>query len=171
MELENKKVGMFVAPYYEDMEFWYPYYRMQEEGAEVTVIGPEKATFNGKHGVPAKPDKTIDEVKPDDFDALLIPGGYAPDHMRRNQAMIDFVRDMNEQGKVIGAICHAGWLLASAGIINGRRLTSFYAIKDDLVNAGADWHDAEVAVDGNLVTSRQPRDLPACCQKLIEKIG
>jgi protease I len=144
---------------------------MTEEGAEVTVIGSKAGSFSGKNGIPGKSDIAITEAKADDYDALIIPGGYSPDHMRRIPAMVEFVKKMNEGGKVIAAICHAGWMLASAGIVDGKKLTSFFSIKDDLVNAGAEWVDEEVVVDGNLVTSRNPGDLPAFCKTIISQLS
>ena len=168
MRLQDKKIALFVANLYEDLELWYPYLRMKEEGASVTIIGPQMDTFTGKHGIPAKTDKPITLVTAKEFDALIIPGGYSPDHMRRSPEMIEFVKQMNEQGKIIAAICHAGWMLASAGIINEKSVTSFYSIKDDMVNAGAQWVDEEVVKDGNIITSRNPGDLPAFCRTIIE---
>jgi len=112
-----------------------------------------------------------DQVKPADFDAVVIPGGFAPDYMRRQPAMIAFVREMHEKGKLVAFICHAGWVPISAGILKGRRATSFYAIRDDMVNAGAKWEDAEVVVDGNLISSRNPNDLPAFCRAIIGKLA
>ena len=165
--LKEKKIALFVADMYEDLEFWYPYYRMKEEGAEVTVIGPEAVDYRGKHGVPAKADHSILSVKPKGFDALIIPGGYAPDHMRRSPAMVNFVRQMHEQGKPVAAICHAGWMLASADIIRGRKVTSFHSIKDDMIHAGAEWVDQEVVEDARIITSRRPGDLPAFCRTII----
>jgi protease I len=171
MALKGKSIALFVANVYEDLEFWYPYYRLKEAGANVTIIGPKQDTFTGKHGIPAKADKAIDEVATDDFDALVIPGGYSPDQMRRSEKMVDFVRDMNKAGKPIAAICHAGWMLASAGIVEGKRVTSFFSIKDDLVNAGAKWVDEEVVKDQNIITSRNPNDLPAYCRTIIETLS
>jgi len=133
---------------------------MKEEGAEVVVIGPNKGTFTGKHGVPAKADKSVNA---EDFDALMIPGGYSPDYMRRKPDMVEFVKRMNEQGKPNAAICHAGWMLVSADILENKKVTSFYSIKDDIQNAGGNWIDKEVVVDGNIITSRMPNDLPAYC--------
>jgi len=120
-ELTGKKVAILAETLYEDQELWYPYYRMREAGAEVHVVGPHKGTFESKHGYPVNADCAAEEIKAADFDAVIIPGGYAPDHMRRNQAMVDLVRDAVQQGKVVAAICHAGWMLASAGVLKGRR--------------------------------------------------
>ena len=168
MVLQGRRIAIFIADYYEDLEFWYPYFRMKEEGAEIEIIGPKIDRFTGKHGMSARSEKSIDDVRPDQFHALIIPGGYSPDHMRRSPRMVEFVKSMNKQGKLIAAICHAGWMLASADIIRGRKITSFHSIKDDMVNAGAEWLDQEVVVDGNVVTSRNPHDLPAFCRKIIE---
>ena len=170
MTLTNKKIALFTAEIYNEHEFWYPYYRLKEEGAEVISIGPERKTYTGKYGIPVEPDMSIDEADVNDFDALIIPGGYAPDHMRRKPAMIEFVKTIARQRKPVAAICHAGWMLASADVIRGVRLTSFSAIKDDLVNAGAKWEDKQVVVDKNFVTSRNPDDLPAFCSALIEML-
>lgn len=168
MVLEGKRIAIFLEKFYEETEFWYPYYRMKEAGAVVDVIAPKVDTYKGKNGLPAKADKGIAEVSPDDYDALIIPGGYSPDHMRRSPEMVEFVKEMNEQGKMIAAICHAPWMLASAGIIKGRKVTSFFSIKDDLINAGAQWVDQEVVVDNNIITSRNPDDLPVFCKTLIQ---
>lgn len=167
MRLKGKKIAMFVEDIYEDLEFWYPYYRMKEEGAKVTIIGSKKDAYTGKNGITVKANALIEEVKRDDYAALIIPGGYAPDHMRRTPAMVAFVKQMHLEGKVIAAICHAGWLLTSAGIVEGRKMTSFFSIKDDMVNAGAEWVDEEVVRTDNLITSRQPGDLPAFCRTII----
>ncbi|NIR46910.1 type 1 glutamine amidotransferase [candidate division KSB1 bacterium] len=167
MRLKGKKIAIFIEDIYEDLEFWYPYYRMKEDGAEVTIVGSTKESYSGKNGVPAKADIKINDAKTGDFDALIIPGGYAPDRMRRASAMVEFVKAMHEEGKVIAAICHAGWMLISADVLNGKKVTSFFSIKDDMINAGANWVDEEVVRDGNLVTSRKPDDLPAFCQAII----
>ncbi len=171
MRLRDKKIAIFIEDIYEDLEFWYPYYRMREEGAAVTVIGSGKQNYSGKNGVPARQDIGIGDAAAEDFDALIIPGGYSPDRMRRTPAMVEFVRKMDEQGKIVAAICHAGWLLASASVVNGRRVTSFFSIKDDMINAGADWVDKEVVQAENIITSRQPDDLPAFCRAIIESVG
>lgn len=169
--LRDRTVALFVAEDYEDLEFWYPYYRMQEEGADVVVIGPSRDTFTGKHGVPVDVNLTVDDVSPDHVDGLILPGGYSPDRMRRSPDMVEFVKDIHRQRKPVAAICHAGWMLASAGVAEGTRLTSFYSIKDDLVNAGAKWVDEEVVEDGNVITSRTPADLPAFCRAIIRSVG
>lgn len=169
MRLQGKKVIILIEELFNVFEFWYPYYRLKEEGAEVTVVGSGSAdVYTGKPGTQAKADVRADEVSAQDFDGMIIPGGYAPDMMRRYPAMVKLVKDLFDAGKPIGAICHAGWMLASAGILSGRTATSFFAIKDDMVNAGAHWVDQEVVVDGNLVTSRTPDDLPAFMKALIQ---
>jgi len=146
------------------MELWVPYYRFKEEGADVKVVGAGGAqSYTSKHGYPVTVDVQADQVRAVEFDAIVVPGGYAPDLMRRHAPMVGLVREAAQQGKVVAAICHAGWMLVSAGILKGRKATSFFSIKDDLVAAGANWVDAEVVVDGNLITSRRPDDLPAFC--------
>lgn len=172
MLLLNRRVLILVETLYNDREFWYPYYRLQEEGAEVCVVGPEaKGEYRGKDGIVAKADKGMAEVRVEDYDAIIIPGGYAPDHMRRHPAMVGLVKDFDRAHKVVAAICHAGWMLASADILKGRRVTAFYAIKDDLVHAGATYVDEEVVCDGNLVTSRTPDDLPAFMREIIARLA
>jgi protease I len=168
MKLTGKRVAILAENIYQDLELWYPLLRFQEEGAQVVVVGSGSAkVYHGKFGYPVEADKTAQEVKAAEFDAVVIPGGYAPDHMRRYPAMVSLVREAFLQGKVVAAICHGGWMLASAQILTGKTVTSFFAIKDDLVHAGADFVDVEVAVDGNLITSRKPEDLPAFCRAII----
>ena len=170
-ELNNMKIAILAEDQYEDLELWYPLLRMQEAGAEVVVVGmPDLRTYESKHGYPVNVSAVASDVSPDDFDAVIIPGGYAPDKMRRHQAMLDLVRGIYDQGKTVAMICHAGWVGISAGIVDGKRLTSTSSIRDDLINAGAEWVDEEVVQDGNLITSRGPKDLPAFCRTIIESL-
>ena len=168
MELSGKKVLIPVEEMFNTFEFWYPYYRLKEAGCEVVVMGSGSAeTYTGKPGTQVKVDVSADRVSAADFDGVVIPGGYAPDIMRRHPKMVQLVRDFFESGKLVAAICHAGWMLASAEILRGHTVTSFFAIKDDLIHAGAKWVDEEVVVDGNLITSRKPDDLPAFMRAII----
>jgi protease I len=172
MELEGKRVAILAEQMYEDQELWYPLFRLREAGAEVFVVGSGTADeYKSKHGYPVKVDGEADTVNAAQFDAVIIPGGYSPDHMRRSPAMIRLVREAHDQGKVVAAICHAGWMLASAGIAQGKTLTCFKSIKDDLVNAGANYVDREVVRDGNLITSRFPNDLPAFMREIIKALA
>lgn len=171
MELRGKRVAILAEDNYEDPELWYPFYRMKEAGADVSVVGmPGVETYESKHGYPVSVDVSADKVSPEDFDAVIIPGGYAPDRMRRHAVMLDLVRGMFEQGRFVAFICHAGWVPVSAGIVEGRRVTSVSAIKDDLVNAGAEWEDEAVVRDGNLISSRTPVDLPVFCRTIIDAL-
>ena len=168
MELQGKKVAIPVESLFNTFEFWYPYYRLKEAGAEVIVVGSGSAkTYTGKPGTEVKVDVSIDHISAADFDGIVIPGGYAPDIMRRYPKMVQLVKALFDSGKVVAAICHAGWMLASAKILEGKTVTSFFAIKDDLVHAGAKWVDQEVVVDGNLITSGTPDDLPAFMRTVI----
>lgn len=171
MELDGKKVIILVEQMFNDQEFWYPYYRLKEAGAQVVVVGSGTAQeYIGKAGTRTGVDANADGISSADFDGIIIPGGYAPDHMRRHSEMVLLVKELCEAGKVVAAICHAGWMLASAAILNGRTVTSFYAIKDDLVHAGANWVDREVVEDENLITSRKPDDLPAFMKAVISRL-
>ncbi|MCA1742451.1 MAG: type 1 glutamine amidotransferase domain-containing protein [Desulfonatronovibrio sp.] len=170
MELKGKKAIVLVEQMYNDYELIYPLYRLKEAGAETHVVGPEAGkVYPGKEGTKTKSDLAAADVMPDDYSVLIIPGGYAPDHMRRNKDMVKLVKDMYEQGKVVAAICHAGWMLASAKILKGVKVTSFIAIKDDLEHAGANWVDEEVVISENLITSRTPDDLPAFMRAVISR--
>ncbi|MDY6991455.1 MAG: type 1 glutamine amidotransferase domain-containing protein [Pseudomonadota bacterium] len=171
MTLSGKKIALFVEKFFEDLELWYPYYRLQEAGAEVVIVGPKVETYHGKYGVPAQAQRAIHKVTVSEFDALIIPGGYSPDHMRRVPAMITFTTEMHRQGKIVATICHGGWMLASAGIVQGKQVTGFFSIKDDLINAGAQWLDQEVVYDNGIITSRTPADLPAFCREIIRALS
>ncbi|MBI4246175.1 MAG: type 1 glutamine amidotransferase [Candidatus Rokubacteria bacterium] len=172
MKLQGKRIAILAENLYQEMELWVPYYRLREEGAEVKVVGAGGAkSYASKHGYPVTVDVQAEQVKAVEFDAVVVPGGYAPDLMRRQPAMVQLVREAAQQGKVVAAICHAGWMLVSAGILKGRKATSFSSIKDDLIAAGADWQDAEVVVDGNLITSRKPDDLPAFCRAIVAALS
>jgi protease I len=172
MELKGKRVAVLAENNYHPLELWYPLLRMQEAGAEALVVGTGSADeYKSKLGYPVKVDVVADDLSADDVDAVIVPGGYAPDLMRRYPAMLKLVRDAFEQGKVVAAICHAGWVLVSADILKGKTATCFFAIKDDMVNAGATYVDQEVVRDGNLITSRTPSDLPAFCRTIIEALS
>lgn len=171
MSLKGKRIAVFLEKMYEDLEFWYPNIRMKEAEADVVVVAPKVDTYIGKHGLPAKADQAIIGVKAEEFNALIIPGGYSPDHMRRVPEMVKFVKQMHNSGKIIAAICHAPWMLASAGILKGKKITSFFSLKDDLINAGAEWYDQDVVVDGNIITSRNPHDLPVFCKAIINALN
>jgi len=172
MRLQGKRIAILAENMYQEMELWVPYYRLKEEGADVKVVGAGGATsYTSKHGYPVNVDVQADQVKAVEFDAVIVPGGYAPDMMRRHAAMVGLVREAAQQGKVVAAICHAGWMLVSAGILNGRNATSFFSIKDDLIAAGAKWVDEEVVIDGNLITSRKPDDLPAFTRAIVAALA
>lgn len=167
MELPGKRIAILIEDMYNEFEFWYPYYRMKETGAKVTVVGTGAKEYHSKVGLPAPGGTPAESVKASDFDAVIVPGGYAPDRMRRNAAMLKLVHDCFAQGKIVAAICHAGWMLISAQVLKGKKATCFSSIKDDVINAGATYLDQEVVRDGNLITSRTPDDLPAFCREII----
>jgi protease I len=167
MTLQGKTILFFAGPLYEDLELWYPKIRLEEEGARTVVAGTGEKTYQGKRGYPLTVDTQVDQIQASSFDGLVIPGGYAPDIMRRSQALLQLTRDIYQAGKPVAFICHAGWVPISAGIVRGKRGTSVGAIKDDLVNAGMLWEDSAVVVDGNLISSRTPADLPDFMRALI----
>ena len=169
--LKGKTAAILVEDLYQVLEVWYPLLRLREEGCRVMLIGTgSKESYASKEGYPAKADVSIGQADPRDFDAVIIPGGFAPDFLRRYEKVVRFVRQMNDDKKVVASICHGGWMLVSAGILKGRKATCFYAIKDDLIAAGADYVDEEVAVDGRLITSRKPEDLPAFVVEIIKQL-
>jgi protease I len=168
----NARAAVLLEQQYQEMEVWYPVYRLREEGCAVTLVGPEAGqNYPSKLGYPAKSDKAARDVNAADFDVLIIPGGYSPDHMRRCPPMIQLARDMMEKNKIVAAICHGPWLLCSTPALKGRKLTCFFSIKDDVVNAGATYSDDEVVCDGNLITSRKPDDLPAFMRAVLSELG
>jgi len=167
MSLLRKKVLIFAGPLYEDLELWYPKIRLEEEGATTVVAGIGEKTYQGKRGYPVTVDANVDQVEAPQFDGLVIPGGFAPDQLRRFDKVLQLTREIYQAGKPVAFICHAGWVPISAKILTGKRATSVRAIKDDMENAGVIWEDSPVVVDGNLISSRSPADLPQFCRALI----
>lgn len=163
-----KKIAVLIEDNYQVLEAWYPYLRLREEGIETVFVGTGKKQYVSKDGYPAEEDVPVKKAEASKFDGVIIPGGYAPDLLRRYKEIISFVREIYQQKKLVASICHAGWVLVSADVLKGRKATCFYAIKDDVVNAGAEFIDREVVVDGNLITSRNPYDLPAFCREIIK---
>ena len=172
MSLKGKRIAVLVDQLYQEMEVWYPYYRLKEAGAEVYLVGAEAGkTYASKVGYPAVAEKSYSELKPEEYDGVIAPGGFAPDYIRRHPAATAFVHEIDKAGKLVAAICHGPWVLCSSRMLQGRKATSFFAIKDDVINAGAEWVDFEVVVDKNLVTSRKPDDLPAFCIACIDVLS
>lgn len=170
MSLSGKKVLIIAGPAFEDRELFYPYYRLLEEGASVKVAGIGEQKYTGKYGTPIEVDGQTKDYTSESWDCVIIPGGWAPDKIRADQNALKIVKDAYDKGAVVTAICHGPWVLASAGILQGKKLTSYKNIKDDLVNAGAKWSDEEVVVDDNLITSRTPADLPAFMKATIKQM-
>jgi protease I len=172
MSLSGKSVAVLVEQQYQEMEVWYPVYRLRDAGCKVVLVGPEAGvTYPSKLGYPAKSDVAAKDVSASQFAGIVIPGGFAPDYIRRSEAMLKLVKDMNEMKKPIAAICHGPWVLCSTPALKGKKATCFSAIKDDVINAGATYIDAEVVVDGHLITSRKPDDLPAFVRALMVALG
>jgi protease I len=167
MDLSKKRALIFAGPDFEDRELFYPLYRFTEAGAEVQIAGIGEKAYKGKYGITVDVHGQCEEFLGREFDIVLIPGGWAPDKIRANAAALGIVRQAMKDRKVVAAICHGGWVLASADVVSGRTVTSYKNIKDDLIHAGAKWIDQEVVVDGNLVTSRTPSDLPAFLREII----
>jgi protease I len=167
--LTGKRILVIVGDIYEDLELWYPKLRLIEAGAEVVVAGPEANTnYAGKHGYPCVSDAALADMKADDFDGLIVPGGFMPDKLRRDQQILQLVRDFDAAKKLVAAICHGGWIPISAGVYRGVTVTGSPGIKDDLINAGAEWQDAPVVIDRHFVCSRRPDDLPDFCRGILQ---
>ncbi len=166
-----KTVPVLIGPDYEDLEVWYPKYRLEEAGFETPLVGMGEAEYHGKHGYPALADASVEDLDAGNLAGLVIPGGWAPDRMRRHEGLLDLVRAVHANEAMVATICHGPWVLISAGILRGKKMTSFEAIRDDVINAGAEYVDAEVVVDGNLVTSRRPSDLPAFSRAMLRVLG
>jgi deglycase len=173
MRLKGKTIGILVGPGYEDLEFWVPYMRIQEEGAAVKVIGTKAGEIHTSKsgGLTAESRISADRITADELDALLVPGGWAPDKLRRDRNILQLVQKMNAQGKTLGFICHAGWVAASAGICKGKKATGSTGIKDDMENAGAIWVDEPAFRDGNLVWGRVVADIPDYCRELVAALS
>ena len=170
--LKGRRVALLVEEQYQEMEVWAPYYRLLEAGAEVLVVGQEAGkVYKGKFGYPCAATASYAEVSPKSVDAVVVPGGFAPDFMRRYPEPARFVAEAARAGKVVASICHGAWLLCSADVLRGKTATCFYAIADDVKNAGAKYVDREVVVDGNLITSRKPEDIPAFCAALVSSLS
>ena len=170
MELTGMRIAVLAERDFEDLELWYPLIRLREAGAQTVVIGMGAPSYQGKHGIEVKVDCTAAHVTADSLDGLVVPGGWAPDRLRRDPVLLALVRDVFQQGKVVASICHGPWVLISAKICAGKRMTGVVAVKDDLENAGAVFVDQEVVIDGNLVTSRTPRDIPAWGRELVKAL-
>jgi protease I len=173
MKLDGKTIGMLVGPGFEELEFWAVYMRVREEGADIRVFGLNAGeTYQGKHGgMTATAEFGPADIIAEDLDALLVPGGWAPDKLRRIPEYLETIRRLDEQDKVLGFICHAGWCAASAGILPGRKATGSLGIKDDMIHAGAEWHDEAALIDGNRVWGRVVEDIPAYNRLLIERLS
>ena len=170
--MAGKKIAIMVDEMYQVLEVWYPYYRFREAGLEVNLVAAEaQKTYPSKEGYPCVSDVAAGQARAEDYDCMLVPGGFAPDFMRRSAEVIKFANEMVNADKIIAAICHGGWLLCSTQAYKGKTATCFKAIKDDIINAGADYVDAECMVDGNLITSRKPDDLPAFCTAILNALG
>ncbi len=172
MRLQGKTIGYFVAPEVEDLEYWVPLMRLREEGAKVISIGLTNQAVRGKHGLEMTPDVGIDEApSADELDGIVIPGGWAPDKLRRNQKLLQMVRDMDAQGKIIAVICHGGWVPISAGIMRGRKAVGSTGIKDDISNAGGIWTNMAAFREDNMVWGRVVEDIPAFCRELVNALA
>lgn len=170
-ELQNKKAIIISTHDFEDTELLYPYYRLKEAGADVKIAALERGTIRGKHGIEVAAELSIKELNADDYDSVIIPGGWAPDRLRVYKEVLDFVAEMNRKGKLIAAICHGPHVLISAGVVKGVKLTAVKPLWDDLKNAGATVQNEAVVRDENIVTSRFPPDLPQFCKEIISVLS
>jgi len=169
MNLANAQIAVLAEHLYQELELWYPLLRLREEGANVVVISPRiDQPYASKLGYPVTGDLTPADVKPEQFDAVIIPGGFAPEGIRRDKGMVDLVKGVHDQGGLVAAICHAGWVLATAGIARGRTVTCVSLVKDDVINAGGNYVDQPVVRDGNIITSRLPSDLPVFAREIVK---
>jgi protease I len=170
--MSTRRIVIFVGDDYEDMELQYPKYRLIEAGFEVTNAGLEAAhTYHGKHGYPQKSDAAVADIDPAQFDGLVIPGGWMPDKLRRDQHVLRITKAINDAKKLVASICHGGWINISADIVRGINYTSTPGIKDDMINAGAQWVDKPLVVDGHHVSSRRPDDLPQFAKGMLDVLG
>lgn len=169
LPLKGVRAIIFLEQLYQELEVWYPYYRLKEAGAEVLMVGPEAGkSYPSKLGYPATSDRAARDIDPKSVDVAVIPGGFAPDFMRRHESVLNLANQLHEHGKILAAICHGPWLLCSTPALKGRKATCFHAIKHDVINAGADYVDAEVVVDGPIITSRKPDDMPAFMRAIFQ---
>lgn len=171
MQLRNKRIAMLVENNYQEMEVWAPIFRLQEAGANVTIVGPKAQEYRSKLGYPVTADIAAADAATMKFDAVIVPGGYAPDLMRTNEHMVGLVRNHARSGAIVAAICHGSWMLASANVIRGKKVTGAAQIRDDLANAGATFVDQDAVRDGNLITSRKPADIPAFCAAIVSALS
>ncbi|HHF52862.1 MAG TPA: type 1 glutamine amidotransferase [candidate division WOR-3 bacterium] len=166
-----KKIAILIEDLVEEVEFLYPFYRFREEGFEIQVVGPEKRAYKGKHGMVFNADKAIEEVKNKLYDLIFIPGGYCPDRLRRSEEILNFVKSHYEKDKLVAAICHGPWVLISAGITKGKKITGYFSIKDDIINSGARYVDEPAVEDGNIITAQNPASMPKMLKIILKKLG
>lgn len=169
--MSNGTIAILVGPEYEDLEVWYPKLRLEEAGYDTPLVGMGAASYSGKWGYPAPVDKHVHDIDPATLRGVLAPGGWAPDKLRRDPAVLNLVRRVHEAEGLVATICHGPWILISAGIVRGRTLTSTIGIRDDVVNAGADWVDQPAVIDGHIVSARVPKDLPAFAHAMLTVLG
>jgi len=170
-DLSMKRVIQLVSDDFEDLELWCPVMRLREEGVTVDLVAEKPGMYHGKYGVPCEVTMSFNDINDSDYDGILVPGGWAPDKLRRFPKVIELVKNMDRDGKLIGQICHAGWVLASAEVLKGRKVTSTPGIRDDLTHAGAIWLDQPVVIDGNIVSARRPPDIPEYMNALVKVLN